>query len=218
MSRLLSFLFLLGLGALGFIVFSLYNQNVTLGYAAETVGVKDQEIASLKNDQNALRKKITELERSSDQASDQAFIDLQPMVISLSDERDALEREITNLKNQLASVGSQPVATETNNINPAVVTALTQERDNLLGQVSGLQSQLSSALNGAENEIKNQMTAVLGERDKLANSLAALTGERDSLKTQIGQLQSQIQNFISQAQGGAASNNLNQLLQGFKIQ
>ena len=217
MSRLLSVLFLLGLAALGYIVFSLNNENTKLGYAAESIGVKDQEIAALKSQQGKLRQQIKNLEQATSQAADQAFIDLQPMVISLSDERDALEREVATLNERLALQGSEP-AVATPAANPAVVTALTQERDNLLAQVSSLQSQLSTTLNGAESEIKKQMSAILGERDKLANSLAALTGERDNLRTQIGQLQSQIQNFISQAQGGNASDNLNQLLQGFKIQ
>ena len=216
MSRLLSLLFLLGLAALGFIVFSLYNENVNLGYAAESVGVKDQEIAALKTQQSRLRQKIRQLEQANSEAADQAFIDLQPMVISLSDEKDALERRVAALESQIAAQGNQPAAEP--EVNPAIVTALTQERDNLLAQVSGLQTQLSSALSGAESEIRQQMNAILAERDKLANGIATLTGERDNLRTQIGQLQSQIQNFISQAQGGAAGNSLNQLLEGFKLQ
>jgi chromosome segregation ATPase len=212
-NRFIPVIFLLGLAGLGFLSFSLYQDNAKLGKAANVVSEQDKEIATLKQTRNNLEKQVDELKLIANNAGDQAFIDLQPMIITLSDERDTLAREVVMLKQQI----TQQASGEGNGaINPAAVTALVQERDNLLKQVSSLQNQLSAASSGLDSEVKKQMTAILGERDNLAKSLALLTGERDSLKAQIGQLQTQIQNFISQAQSGAGETGLNQLLQGLQ--
>jgi chromosome segregation ATPase len=197
-------------------VFSLYDENSHLSYAAEVTSEREQEIAVLKQERQLLAGQIQNLKQETVKASDQAFQDLEPMIIDLSDQNDQLSQQIALLRRQLEQSGTAAPATVVTE-NPAVVKALTQERDNLLSQVSGLQTQLSSALSGAQNEISQQMQAILKERDGLAKGLANLTGERDSLKSQIGQLESQIQNFISQAQNGEGSSNLNQLIQGFKL-